>query len=477
MDPQVRPVVAAMVLAMAKDAVSSGPPVHAAVAGPEMAPTDPADLSAEAGLLGQAEARTAVAGAKAGGGLSPAADRSSLAGKTAASPVVTPAESVERLAVAEREVREDVDSDVTPNPPAQRTAGALLPTPAERPTEKACPAGAEPASAVAIATADPTTVPAGAIQARGANRVRPAEPSEPTPAEDSVGHPSAARPARCNLTTAENAGSESHGGEAAARDILDESSHWRKQLRQTVTRLRQDLQSHPPEDQRELARQQMYLSLLHLVAEDRDEAMEVLQDIGDEELEFWRQTVMGLGVLLDPDEMPRFRQRVDSATHHLRQGISSLSTLGPLRLNNLALCSKVNGFGDFEEFRSYAFRPGQPVILYVEVENFDVEQYNPAGPDVQRNARRRTQYETHTLVFQTELHGRWEILDAQQRPVASRVLPVDRNQCRNRRHDYFIPYTLYMPEQIAAGFYTLELTIEDKNGGKFGHGVVDFQIQ
>jgi hypothetical protein len=77
----------------------------------------------------------------------------------------------------------------------------------------------------------------------------------------------------------------------------------------------------------------------------------------------------------------------------------------------------------------------------------------------------------------TELHGRYEILDANQQVIAKRTLPVGSDTCRNQRRDFYISYVLYMPENIAPGAYTLELTIEDKKGGKFGNAVVDFRIK
>ncbi len=60
--------------------------------------------------------------------------------------------------------------------------------------------------------------------------------------------------------------------------------------------------------------------------------------------------------------------------NHLRSGVKALATLGPLRVRNLAFCTKVSGFGDFREFESYTFKPGQQVLLYVEIEDFAVEQ-------------------------------------------------------------------------------------------------------
>ena len=34
-----------------------------------------------------------------------------------------------------------------------------------------------------------------------------------------------------------------------------------------------------------------------------------------------------------------------------------------------------------------------------------------------------------------------------------------------------------MPKDIPAGHYTLELTIEDKKGNKFGSGMIDFRVR
>ena len=69
------------------------------------------------------------------------------------------------------------------------------------------------------------------------------------------------------------------------------------------------------------------------------------------------------------------------------------------------------------------------------------------------------------------------IQDPDPRLVASRTLPVNRDRCRQRSRDYFIPYSLYFPKELKPGHYTLELTIEDKKGEKFSTSVLDFRIR
>ncbi len=253
---------------------------------------------------------------------------------------------------------------------------------------------------------------------------------------------------------------------------------WQKQLRLAISRLRQDLESESL-DEIEYARLRACLGLLQLATEDPEQAMEALDGFDDQQLEFWRQTIMGLGILLDSDELPKLRYRVDSATEHLQKGVSSLATLGPLRLGNLAFCTKVEGYGSFVECNPDALQPGKPVLLYVEVENFDIEQMARASSDDDhsRSSRRQSRSVAQPPMYETELHGRYEILDMNQRTIVSRTLPVDRNRCRNHRRDYFIPYMLYMPDDIAPGSYMLELTVEDKKGDKFGNAVIDFRIR
>ncbi len=254
---------------------------------------------------------------------------------------------------------------------------------------------------------------------------------------------------------------------------------WARQVKSAIERLRNDLDSETM-DEEQRARCQVCLSLLHLAVEDPEKAVEAIGDLDDQQLEFWRQTVLGMGILLDPNELPKFRYRVESAAEHFSRGVTALSSRGPLRVLNLSFCTKVDGFGDFVECNAYGLEPGKPVLLYVEVENFTAEpiQADQAQEEWARSVSRRgTPSSVGTLRYVTELHARYEILDANQRTVVSRTLPVSGDTCRNHRRDYYISYVLYLPENIAPGAYTLELTIEDKKGGKFGNALVDFRIK
>jgi len=259
-----------------------------------------------------------------------------------------------------------------------------------------------------------------------------------------------------------------------------EPMNWQQSLQRTIRGI-EDRLANERMSETERMRVQAHLGLLNIIAEDPEKATNAFQDLDDEELEFWRQTTMALDALLAPNELPRRSHRVELAVNHLRSGVKALATLGPLRVRNLAFCTKVSGFGDFREFESYTFKPGQQVLLYVEIEDFAVEQVESVTTTRSTSAfstRRASQEVAGELTYKTELHARYEILDENQRRVATKVLPVDRESCRNHRQDYYIPYLIYLPDNLEPGHYKLELVVEDKKGvGKVGFAAVDFQVE
>ena len=162
------------------------------------------------------------------------------------------------------------------------------------------------------------------------------------------------------------------GSAAKSSDTDQPPNSWRQQIKLAAEQLRAEMDNGTMDDEQR-ARCQVYLSLLLLAEEDPEKAVAALEDFDDQQLEFWRQTVLGMGILLDSDELPKFRHRIDSASEHFSRAVSSLSALGPLCLSHLAFCTKVNGFGDFVDCSAYGLEAGKPVLLYVEVENYTVE--------------------------------------------------------------------------------------------------------
>ena len=110
------------------------------------------------------------------------------------------------------------------------------------------------------------------------------------------------------------------------------------------------------------------------------------------------------------------------------------------------------------------FQAGQEAILYFEIDNFTAREIS------------ETESRRQVLMYEVELLARYDILDQDQRIVLSRTMKGVRDRSRQYRRDFFVAQLFHVP-RIGRGYYTLELTVEDKKGGKFGGGTINFRIR
>ncbi|MBC7852212.1 MAG: hypothetical protein IAF94_02155 [Pirellulaceae bacterium] len=148
---------------------------------------------------------------------------------------------------------------------------------------------------------------------------------------------------------------------------------------------------------------------------------------------------------MNADEARRPTLRNAKIVREIRDAAAELAAASKLDVRNLAFCEKVDSYGWYREFPRSQFKPKQKVLLYAEVENF-------------------TAVRVADESYETELQGSYQIFDSASNLVDERELPLDLEQCRNYRRDYFLTYTIYLPDEISSGNYRLELTIEDKKG-------------
>jgi hypothetical protein len=217
-------------------------------------------------------------------------------------------------------------------------------------------------------------------------------------------------------------------------------------------------------DQAEIARLELQLRLLYLLAERPDDAVAAIDALSPPERESCKHLLFGLAAFMADEPASRSAHRNAKVLRSLRDATSELAAGSRLDLRNMTFCEKVEYFGWYTEFSRYEFSPKQQVILYVEVENYAAESKGPQA-------------------FETELQGSYQIFDGSGQIIAERKLPLDRETCRNYRRDYFLAYRVYMPENISPGSYRLELTIEDLKargqfqGRKLGQSTIDFTVR
>ncbi len=240
-----------------------------------------------------------------------------------------------------------------------------------------------------------------------------------------------------------------------AEEVL-EPGQWNREIERALASLNADL-ARPNLERDEKARLEIMRRLLYVVTNRRDEAVSPIDQLDEDEQEYWKHQLHGLLVSTDADGKHPTTRRAALALRHLRTATDHLANVSTLDVGHLTFCKEVLSYGDYRVFDSYSFRAKDQVVMYVEIDNFAA---HPRGDS-----------------FETELHSSYEIVDDAGRRVSNVVLPVDKQVSNNRRRDYFIAYLITMPSQIAAGSYRLQLTVEDVIGKKSNHAAIDFRIQ
>ncbi len=196
-----------------------------------------------------------------------------------------------------------------------------------------------------------------------------------------------------------------------------------------------------------------------LVAGDMNAASTPPESFTPAEKQYWMHLMRVLDLSVKLGDHPRRDRQAALVGRELREATSELESASVLDLQNATFCSSVQAFGNYVEFENATFKPNEEVVLYVEVQNFASKQRDDGK------------------AFETDLHGAYQILDASGKRVADLDLPTEHGVCRQRRRDYFFAYRMHLPKGIDEGEYTLQLTMEDKNSGKFGQTTLKFVIR
>jgi len=231
---------------------------------------------------------------------------------------------------------------------------------------------------------------------------------------------------------------------------------WRTSLHEAIEILKAESQR-PDRDTDQIAKTLLQLRLMQLASGDREQAAGAIPALDEDLQQFWAQQLHGLGVCLNDEGMPITGRRYALALRQLRESLDHLAAVSTLDVRNAAFCTRVDSFGRYKEFEKYEFQPGQEVLLYVEIDNFATKETVEG--------------------FESAFQATYQILDPTGRPVFDQELPLQSEICRNRRRDLFIAYQLWMPRRIYPGPYTLQLTVEDLKGNKFGQTTCSFAVK
>ncbi|MGI9471355.1 MAG: hypothetical protein ACR2NZ_07490 [Rubripirellula sp.] len=214
-----------------------------------------------------------------------------------------------------------------------------------------------------------------------------------------------------------------------------------------------------PQGESEAEKNGRLIRLRHLMvlSGDPDAAVEKIEGMSDAEQEFLRHQLLGLWTMIDPQGHPVPSRRFTTAIPQIREAAKfAAAATDSLEVRSLAFCTEIESYGQIKSFPGNRFDSGQQVILYCEIENFSVQK-------VERG-------------FETHLQGSYDIYNSDNEKVVSQLLPADQQVSSNYLRDYFIAYQMHLPQQLSAGTYRMQLTMEDVNGKKYGQASIPFEI-
>lgn len=341
-------------------------------------------------------------------------------------------------------------------PPASRAA-ALAPPSVSLPAQRAAATGNTPSTAMRPPTQAAThgTPECSGRYARVPGPVTRAsfeQPGESAPSRASTNSP-ATSPDQPRGTAAKPLPAAEAPLSAPSR--TDSFADWQQALEATIGGLENNI-AQSPTTAAELA-DHARLRMLYVIAGQREDALRPIPTLEPSLQDFWTKELYGLSAWLDSDRYPEPSQRAAETKRHLVEAATALGETAPLAVRSLAFCDEIQSFGAIHRFDEYVFRPGQRVLLYAEVDNF--------------------QSEPSAKGYHTQLRSSYEIFDMQGRRVAEPKSTIIEEHCSKPRRDFFIAHDFLMPRQIYPGNYTLQLTIEDLKSKKVGQSSIEFSIQ
>jgi hypothetical protein len=213
-------------------------------------------------------------------------------------------------------------------------------------------------------------------------------------------------------------------------------------------------------EKEEYVRRHAQLRMLYVIAGQSQLAQQAIPNIDAPTQEFWTSMSCGLATYFEDETIPDPADRITLALQEFRAASQHLQPAAKLEIHSLTFCDRIDGFGNYHPFERQMFRPGQPVLVYAEVRNFQTE-VAPGGH------------------YRTSLRSTIEIL--RNGPdgdlIERKALDPTEDLSRSPRNDYFHSYKLDIPSHLTPGPHTVRLTLEDEISGRIATSTIDFLVK
>jgi len=148
----------------------------------------------------------------------------------------------------------------------------------------------------------------------------------------------------------------------------------------------------------------------------------------------------------------------------LNAAAASLDDSKSVQIRRTALCSKVSGFGRYQEIGSLGFVAGRPIrfIVYTELDRFGHRAARANDPGMADFGAPADGKDVLAVEVSQEL-ALWHDADgsAQWRQSEQTVVEVS----RNRRGDFYLVQQVELPPNLSVGKYNLKVSVRDRTSG------------
>jgi hypothetical protein len=202
------------------------------------------------------------------------------------------------------------------------------------------------------------------------------------------------------------------------------------------------------------------LRLLYLISDEKDRALTAIPGISREEQVFWTRVFWGLANYLDEASPATKAERTSVALDQMRHAIQSLQGDARLKIENVEFCSEIENFGNYTRYDRDEFTPGQEILVYCELENFQSERVD--------NGFYRTLLKSSIQIRKPGANG--QLIDK---------VPYNPTEdlCHSRRKDFMQGFKYRLPQRMAPGSYVMKLVIEDQLSGKSAENSLNFVVK
>jgi len=325
------------------------------------------------------------------------------------------------------------------------------------------PANGQSGQAPGIKWSDPV----GALPDRPAGSGRDAEPSAnrqtppgPAPAEQTSERSATANPPVVQKPLAREEQRSAGNDSRAQQDQRQESAAERSEssrLNQLIVDLSGELYRHAERSDAPL-RELSLIAATSLVSPDRKLHVQGIAGLSERDRELLadlQQFFADLGTKLDNGE-----SNEDVLRASVEQLKTTLDRTPPFSIGTTTLCTRVRGFGDYDEFGKMRFlaHSQQRVIVYIEVEHFTSE--------LNKKNEWVTELSQELVIYS----------DRDGIPVWSETWQSVVDVTRNKRQDFFTVQLVTLPKALSVGRYSLKVRMRDEKTGAVAEQSIPFEM-